>query len=64
MPKFELSVIEPVKGKPGRVMFTYTKCARNINEAVESVRSEIAGSGWAVLQSHSLAKKREEAIPA
>lgn len=59
MPKFELSIIEPIKGKPGRVKFTYTKCARNITEAVEGVRAEIAGSGWAVIQSHSLARKKE-----
>jgi hypothetical protein len=58
MQKFHLSVIQPIKGKPGRVMFTYERTARNVSEAVEAVRSEIAGSGWAVVQTSSLSKAK------
>lgn len=60
MPKFHLSVIQPVKSTKGggRVMFTYERTARNVSEAVEAVRSEIAGSGWAVVQSSSLTRKK------
>lgn len=58
MPKFDLSVIQPIKGKTGRVVFTIVKSAKNVSEAVDAVRSEIAGSGWAVVQSQSLVKEK------
>lgn len=57
MPKFDLSVIQPIKGKTGRVVFTITKSAKNVTEAVDAVRADVAGSGWAVVQSQSLARK-------
>ena len=54
MGAFDLSVIRPIKGKPGQLMFTYKKKANSISEAVEAVRHEVSGSGWAVVQSSSI----------
>ena len=59
MSKFHLSVLQPIKGKAGKVMFTYEKHARNVTEAVEAVRAELAGSGMVVVQSQSLVKAKD-----
>lgn len=63
MLKFDLTVIEPIKGKPGKVVFTTQRFASDINEAVKSVRMDIEGSGWIVVQSAVL-KKAKEDVPA
>jgi hypothetical protein len=56
MQKFELSVLKPVKGKPGKLMFEISKFANSISDAVKEVRWEVEGSGWIVVQSSSLKK--------
>lgn len=53
MKKFELAVIEPVKGKRGVLKFYRTVFAPNVTEAVASVRREVEGSGLVVLQAAS-----------
>lgn len=62
MQKFELSVLAPEKGKPGKVMFTISKFAKSVSDAVREVRMEIEGSGWIVVQSSSLKKPKEEVV--
>ena len=52
--KFELSVIKPVKGKPGELVFSATVYAETVSDAVKKLRSEVEGSGWIVVQTASL----------
>ena len=63
MQKFDLTVIKPIKGKPGQVIFTTQRWANSVSDAVKEVRVDIEGSGWIVVQSAVL-KKPEEDVPA
>ncbi len=47
---FELVVVQPVKGKAGKLVFSATIHAENINAAVKTLREQIDGSGLIVLQ--------------
>lgn len=47
---FELAVVQPRKGKPGRVVFTATIHGHNVSDAVRVLRDQINGSGWIVIQ--------------
>lgn len=63
--RFDLSVIKPVPGKPGILMFTRTTYAESVSAAVKIVRQEVEGSGYVVLQSddyrRSVRRARDEA---
>lgn len=49
--KFSLVVVQPIKGKEGRLVFTADIHAENVTSAVKTLREQIDGSGWIVLQS-------------
>lgn len=53
MQKFNLAVIQPVKGKKGNLKFTITKVANSIDDAVRQVR-EMVADDWIVLQEAAL----------
>lgn len=63
MQKFHLSVVKPIKGKPGQVMFTTSRVAPSVSSAVAAVRQEIDGSGWIVVQSAVLKRVEEDDLP-
>lgn len=48
--KFDLVVIEPVKGKPGKLVFTLSIHAVNVTDAVKTARQMVDGTGFVVLQ--------------
>ncbi len=48
--KFSLVVVQPVKGKPGKEIFSADIHAESVSEAVRLLRQQVAGSGWIVLQ--------------
>ncbi len=47
---FVLVVVQPVKGKAGKLVFSATIHAENINAAVKTLREQLDGSGLIVLQ--------------
>lgn len=48
--KFSLVVVQPVKGKPGKEIFSADIHAESVTEAVHLLRQQVEGSGWIVLQ--------------
>jgi hypothetical protein len=63
--RFDLAVVNPVKGQVGELKFTRTTYAESVSAAVKNVRHEVEGSGWVVLQAddyrRSVRRAREEA---
>jgi hypothetical protein len=63
--RFDLVAVKPVKGQPGILMLSRTTYADSISAAVKTVRQEVEGSGWVVLQAEdyrrSVRRAREEA---
>lgn len=47
---YDLVVIEPVSGKPGKLIFSATVYDESVSKAVKSLRDRVAGSGFVVLQ--------------
>jgi len=50
MQKFKFAVVNPIKGQPGTLQFTMTVAAENVVAGVKSVKQQVDGSGWIVLQ--------------
>ena len=50
---FDLVAVRPVAGKRGELVFSMTKYAANISEAVSRAKKDIEGSGLVVLQAAS-----------
>jgi len=50
MQAFELVVVQPIKDKKGKVMFSLTRYAESISAAVKLTRQDVEGSGWVVMQ--------------
>lgn len=48
--RFELVVIQPVKGNKGKLVFSASIHAENVSAAVRLLRQQIDGSGLVVLQ--------------
>lgn len=48
--KFDLVVIRPIPGKPGKLVFTATVYAESVTKAVANLRNRVEGSGYLVLQ--------------
>ena len=57
---FDLSVIKPMKGQKGELMFEAKVHAESISSAVKKLRDQVAGSGWVVVQSAALHLKPQE----
>lgn len=55
---FNLSVIKPVKGQKGELVFEATIHAESVSAAVKRLRDQVAGSGWIVVQSAALHLKQ------
>lgn len=53
MQKFELVAIRPVSGKKGELVFSMTKHANTVSDAVKAARRDVEGSGLVILQSAS-----------
>ncbi len=51
---FALSVIRPVKGKPGVLVCELSLAANSVTEAVSRARDMFQGSGYVVVQTASL----------
>lgn len=61
---FDLSVIKPMKGQKGELMFEARVHAESISAAVKKLREQVSGSGWVVVQSAVLnAKPQEPELP-
>ncbi len=59
MKRFDLSVIRPVKGKPGELVFEMTVTDKNVTDAVEHVYSLVGkDSGLIVLQTASVIRDK------
>lgn len=55
---FDFSVIKPMKGQRGELMFEARINADSISSAVKKLREQVAGSGWVVVQSAALHLKQ------
>ena len=53
MQKFDLVAVRPVAGKKGELVFSMTKHAHTITEAVSRAKKDVEGSGLVILQSAS-----------
>ena len=53
MEKFNLVAVRPVAGKRGELVFSMTKYAACISEAVSRAKKDVEGSGLVILQAAS-----------
>lgn len=54
MAKYDLSIIDKPKGKPGKVVFTLTRHANSITDAIRMTRAELSGGDLVVMQTAAL----------